>query len=305
MQTIRISHKPCTLPSVLCACLPPSLVDAVGRCEATAVEELRLHAGRYATVTSRGRSLDTGILLSDKELSEILKRMCQGSLYAYSQTINQGYLTMPGGIRVGVCGTAAVEGGEIIGISAISGLMIRIPHAVNVSPAPVLERFLAAEGLRGILVYAPPGHGKTTLLRAVTAALASPPHTRRTVAVDTRAELQFGLEDRQLNLDILVGYPRATGIEIAVRTMGAEVIVCDEIGNAADAHAILLAANCGVPLVASAHAATLSELLERPFMQSLHRAHVFGTYVGIRRGGPLGFTYLFTDWHEADKGVRV
>ncbi len=308
MQTIRICNKPCQLPSELCACLPPHLVDAVSRCGAGIAEELRLHSGRFSTVTSRGKSFDTGILLSEKDMNDILKRMCGGSLYAFSQTINQGYLTMSGGIRVGVCGTAAVEGGTVIGISAISGLMIRIPHAVSVSPAPIIERFLSEEGLRGILIYAPPGHGKTTLLRAVTKALSTPPDARRTVAVDTRAELHFDLGEQNLNLDILIGYPRATGIEIAVRTMGAQVIVCDEIGNTADAHAILSAANCGVPLIASAHAASLSELLSRPFMQQLHRAHVFGAYVGIRRGGALGFTYSFSDWKSAlaeDKAVMV
>ena len=301
MQTIRISHAPIDLPEVLFSCLPEALCRAVKHCGAPDCEELRLHSGRRATVSARGKSYDTGIVLGEQEVNEILKRMCQGSLYAYSQTINQGYLTLSGGIRVGVCGTAAVENGHVIGVSTISGLMIRIPHAVNVSPAPIIERFRAEAGLRGILIYAPPGQGKTTLLRAATRALATMPNGYRTVAVDTRAELRFGLEDPFLNLDILVGYPRDVGIEIAVRTMGAEVIVCDEIGNTSDAHAILSAANCGVPLIASAHAASLDELLSRPFMQTLHRAHVFGAYVGIRRGGALGFAYRFTDWKDGGR----
>lgn len=295
MQTIRTSPDRLSLPPILTACLPTRLISAVASCGAASVEELRLHSNRFATVTSCGKSYGTGIALDAKEMNDILKHMCGGSLYAFGHTINQGYLTLSDGIRVGVCGSAAVENGRVIGINQVSGLMIRIPHSITVSAAPILERFHADEHTHGLLVYAPPRVGKTTLLRTIAAALSAPDCALRTVVVDTREELCYNLDARESNLDILVGYPRAVGIEIAVRTMSADVIVCDEIGNMADAHAILSAANCGVPLIASAHAASVEELLERPFMQALHRARVFGSYVGLKRGSDNTFVYHFTD----------
>ena len=135
-----------------------------------------------------------------------------------------------------------------------------------------------------MLIYGRPASGKTTVLRAIAEAAASSPYSLRTVAVDTREELGWGLGGSDLLLDILIGYPRDLGIEIAVRSLGAQLVVLDEIGSVSDAEAILNAANCGVPIVASAHADSLSELLLRPAIRRLHEARVFSHYAGLTRG---------------------
>lgn len=298
MQQITNSRHRVRLPSALAICLPPRLTDAVQHCDASTVEELRLHCGRYSTISDGQRNLSTGIILNAQEMADILKNMCGGSLYAFSQSINQGYLSMVGGIRVGVCGSAASECGNIIGINDITGLIVRIPHTLPVSAEPIMARFRALPDARGILIYAPPGIGKTTLLRAFSVLAASPAYAYRTVVVDTREEFAFTLDGKDLTLDILIGYPKEIGINIAVRSLGAQLIVCDEIGSVADARAILSAANCGVPIIASAHASTPNELLSRPSFQQLHRARIFGSYVGIRRNGSGGFLYRFTDRDE-------
>ncbi len=293
--TIRVSRPPLPLPEKITACLPKYLSDAITRCGAPRAEELRLHAGRVCTVTADGKNYRTRIILDQNTLSEILKRMCAGSLYAYSESICAGYVPMEGGIRVGVGGCAATEGGRVIGVGNVTSLIVRIPHRIEVDASPLTDRLRLRSGCGGILLYAPPGVGKTTLLRAIAEQAASPSRGIRTVVVDTREELCATLTGTDLTLDILRGYPRARGIEIAVRSMGAELIVCDEIGNEEDARAILYAANCGVPLVASAHAGSREELLSRPPLRSLCEAGMFATLAGVRRGNDNTFLYDLTD----------
>ena len=296
-----MQNQAASLPPVLNEVLPVFLTEAVARCGAPRVEELRLHRDRYATVTCEKKNYNTGVCLRESEMNSILHAMCGGSLYAYEETIVQGYLTMRGGIRVGICGSAAVEKGGIIGVNNISGLMVRIPHAVPVSAEPILRLLQADRASGGILLYAPPGEGKTTLLRAIAKGASSPAFGFKTVAVDTRGELEPLLGGQELLLDILAGYPRHIGIEIAVRTLSAELILCDEIGSESDAHAILAAANSGVPIVATAHAANLKDLLRRPVFARLHRARVFQTYIGIRRhGGDLVCTPFSREDADAD-----
>ena len=299
MQNIQVAYKQSSLPDVLHAILPMHIRDAILCAGANPIEEIRLHSGRMLTVTSRQKNLGCGIVVGEREIQEIFNRMCGGSLYAFEDTIRQGYIPLEGGIRVGICGSAACENGKIIGVHTVTGLMIRIPHAISVNTDAILRSFFEKQAFGGMLIYAPPGVGKTTLLRAIAKDAASPRYGRHTIIVDTRGELNVDLNNSALLLDVLNGYPRDVGIEIAVRTLGAELIICDEIGAMADARATLGAANCGVPIIASAHASSLEELLERPAIKILHRAHVFKTYVGLSRYAQGGFAYTVTDWRDS------
>ena len=280
-----------SLPAELTRAFPDRLTAAILSCGADRAEEVRLHADRVCTVTCGGRDYRTGVVLSAAELSDVLERFCDGSLYAYRDRICAGYLSLRGGLRVGVCGTAATEGGKIIGVGSVSGLVIRVPHSHPVRTEPILRVLRESGGMGGVLVYAPPGVGKTTFLRSAAREASSPAWGWRTVVVDTREELADTLEGRDLLLDVLVGYPHEAGIDVAVRNLGAGLILCDEIGTASEAQAILSAANRGVPLLATAHARTLPELLRRPAIARLHRARVFSAYAGLSRDGTGGFRY--------------
>ena len=187
------------------------------------------------------------------------------------------------------------------GVNEISSFSIRIPH-----PAPPIGQEIAdllrqLSLTRGVLIYAPPAVGKTTLLRSVTAQMAGGEHPLRVSVVDTRGELCYGLSSPTLLVDLLSGYPRGLGISVAARTLSAELIVCDEIGDLEEAREIVQAHNCGVPLLASAHAAHVSELLARPGLRLLHEAKCFGAYVGLtRRPGAFDFYYNVVEWEAAD-----
>lgn len=286
MENRIINEGRTDLPASLVRLLPSSVhqsLEGMGD-----IEELRLAAGKPCWVRKNGKNLPLALSLTREAFDELLDLLCGGSFYAHAETIKEGFLSLDGGVRVGLCGRAVTEGGQVTGLSQITSLCIRIPHTVSVDVSvaeALLSRFSYT---RGILLYAPPDGGKTTYLGSLAARLASGKHPRRVAVVDTRDELSYFLRAPSLCLDILSGYPKGYGVEVATRVLGAQIIICDEIGSAEDAAAILGVQSGGVPLVASAHAASLSELLGRGTLLSLHKAGVFGAYLGLSgTGEPL------------------
>ena len=145
-----------------------------------------------------------------------------------------------------------------------------------------VRRTVTAGG--GVLVYSPPGEGKTTLLRSLSLYLSRGDEALRVCVVDSRDELFSGAEDVSFSLDVMSGYPKAEGIRIATAFMNPQLIVCDEIGDEAEARSIAEAQNCGVPLLASTHGASIAGVLRRGGMRTLFDSDVFELYVGIRMG---------------------
>lgn len=305
------------LPRDIAELLPPRVRGDICRAAELycGIEELRLHSGRRATLTvmlgGRRTNRPTPAVLTQNEMDGVLTALSGGSLYAFRDSIRAGYITHRG-YRVGVCGRAAVDDGEIVGVGDISTLAVRIPHALPPLEGETDMLFSLLDDMhntRGILIYSPPGVGKTTLIRAMAARLAGGREARRVAVVDERGELSAGLEGAELCIDILGGYPKAAGIEIAARTLGAEVIICDEIGSRGEARAVMTAQGCGVPIIATAHAASHPELLSRPGIAELCACGAFGAYVLISRavrdgaGGAFGFN-MQVDLHTGAH-VRV
>lgn len=285
------------IPRALLMKLPYRLSDAIKRKMSSYVsvcEEIRIRRLRMSSLTLSGDvNVPLDISLSREEMEETVNKLCGGSLYAHSETIKEGYISLEGGIRAGVVGRAVLENKRIIGIDDISSICIRIPHFIKADPTPICELIKSFEYVSGVLIYSPPGVGKTTLLRQVAAELSKGSGAVRVTVIDSRGELEFGLGARYLYTDIMSGYPKAVGIEIALRVLNPRVIVCDEIGNDDEISAICSAANGGVALLASAHASDIHGLMAKKSIRELHRSGVFGAYVGLKRSDG-GYSYNIT-----------
>lgn len=246
-----------------------------------ALTEIRLRADGVCSLVLFGKNLPLYTTVGKEETAEILDKICHGSLYAYRDRIAKGYLPMEGGIRVGVVGQARYEEGKTLGISDIRTLVFRIPHRVP-GCADALYTAFTEYRPSGMLIYSPPGVGKTTALRALAEKLGGGRGARRVVVIDEREE--FDPEDyRHATVDLLRGYHRAEGIEIAMRTLTPEVLLTDEIGGAEEARAMVGVLNGGVPLIATAHAATYRELRRKESLSAFFDAGIFGLFAQLVR----------------------
>ncbi len=279
----------CMLPEAVhleIARLAGGYTDFEGR-----LSEIRLRAGRVASLVLDGRNLTLRTSLSGTELAALVKTFCHNSVYAYSESLREGYITLTGGYRVGVAGRAVMDGGCVVGVSDITSLVIRLSHRVRGAADVPLQVFEAMGGRQGLLIYSPPGMGKTTILRDLLVRLSSGPSPRRVAVVDSRGELAGSYIGTTCHVDILSGYPKAEGIELATRTLSPEVILCDEIGGFEEVEAVLAMQNSGVPLIATAHGDSPEGILRRSAIRTLVQCRVFGAYVGVRRDPLRGFLH--------------
>ncbi len=273
--------------------MPEGACSEIIKQDKNSIYEIRIKREGRLVLSTRGGNIPTAFVCTEKDFSSILDKLCQGSLHAYGETIKNGYIPYKEGIRVGVCGSFAENG-----IRDISSIVIRIPKNIRGIGLPLVRRLISGTG-RGMLIYSPPGEGKTTLLRDIAITLSSPPHLYRVSVIDSRGELYIKDAFKSSVADIYKGYPKAFAIELATRTMAPQYIICDELGDD-EARAILALQSCGVPLIASAHGDSLCGILKRRSIRELYDADAFGLYVGIKRTGST-FAFDITD-KEKERG---
>lgn len=225
--------------------------------------ELRLRMGRPATaVTISGRSVTCSKPLTKQDIEDCFGELCRYSVHSFRREIAEGYITLPEGHRAGFCGTAVMRDGDIETLRDISSINLRLAKEIK-GCADELYHAVFEKSLRSLLIVGAPLSGKTTVLRDLTRLLGE---RHKVALIDSRNELAAchgGTPqlDVGLNTDVLSGYPKSEGMEIALRTLSPEIIICDEIGN--DISAIEQCIHCGVKLIATAHASSVEELSKR------------------------------------------
>ncbi len=258
------------------SCLSPQIKEKMLRYPI--INEIRMRKNSPLCFTVGNNNIITDHIVSEGEIKFSVNAFCKNSVHTYFDNIKNGYIPFDDGCRIGVCGKAVTEGNKIINISDISSLNIRLPSEKSIIADELIKNLRVDSGL---LVYSQPCYGKTTLLRKIISFYSSPPYNKRIAVIDSRNELIFGNGETISTVDVFSGYPKAVAIDIAVRVMSPEIIVCDEIGLNDDTNALMECRNCGVSLVCSAHAKSIQELLKRKNIRYLHDMNVFGGYVGI------------------------
>ncbi len=240
--------------------------------------EIRLRRGKESTLVHKRGRCRLRASLGEGEMNSVLMSLAGGAIYAHRDTLAEGYISPIAGLRVGIAGRARYDGGAVVGISDICAFIFRISHS-ECSVGEELYGIFRSRGGRSMLIYSPPSGGKTTALRDLVKRIGL--GGVHVCAVDERCEF-LPREYEGCEVDILRGYKKDKGIEIAVRTLGAELVAVDELSSS-DAAAVLSTLTLGVPFIATVHAAAAAEILQRPAFLPFLKAGIFETLVGIKR----------------------
>ena len=236
-------------------------------------------------------SLDS-IRFTFSEIKNAFCKLCEYSVYKHQKDINNGFITVRGGHRIGICGTAVILDSEIKSVVDITSMNIRAAREyIGCSES----FFRTVEYDDGVLICGIPSSGKTTLLRDISRILTAEKLFKAAV-IDERCEISSSFNGRSnfdLGLcDIYCGFPKDKAVFQAIRTMSPDFIICDELtGN--DIDSVSQTLNYGVRLIATVHCDSLKNALKNPSIVRLLKTKAFRKIVFLNSKMPCKIDHIY------------
>lgn len=266
--------------------MPPSIRRRFHGVNLDEAEEIRLGVGKPVSICFNDgvyyigkngnltRIPNNAVRAAKTDIEAALELVSGSSVYSVKDEIRNGFVTVSGGHRVGITGTAVGENGEIDFLRDVSGLNYRLAREVTGAADKVMDVVTDGETVKNTLIISPPCAGKTTLLRDISRQLSY--RGIRVSIVDERREIAAmrggrSAFDLGFNTDVLEGASKAEGMVMMLRSMSPRVIVTDEIGCAEDVAAIEKLINSGVKVITTVHAENRSRLLKRRDLREVCR----------------------------------
>ncbi len=271
----------------LSPCFPPAIRDEMELLLPGELREIRIRADRETVFCTASRTAFLPWQPDQSQVEALTEALSEHSLHARGEETRQGFITLRGGHRMGLCGHVTPRG-----LRDVASLCIRIAGQWSGCARGLLPHW------ENLLLIGPPGSGKTTLLRDLARLLASGRSPRQVAVIDERGELAACVRgvpqlDVGESCDVLDGCPKPQAVAWLVRSMCPQVIVTDELSGPEDAAALLDAMACGASVIASCHGASLAEVANRPAMAALMSRRAFQRYAVLspEGGGKVAALY--------------
>lgn len=256
------------------------------------ITEIRLNCMRSPLVcTEKKVSILHGDFCDESYFRYSVNAITGGNLYSVGDKMKSGFITLPGGHRVGLCAGAVTNDTQVCNVKDISSLCFRVAKEIKGTGRSIACEMISASLPVAVLIASPPGYGKTTILRDICANLSGGSLDgiiRKVGVCDERSEIAAmcnGVPAFDIGPGAFVydGYPKSSAIMMMLRTMCPDVIITDEIGTDDDFMAICTASRCGVSVVASVHGGDTADLRTRLGKNLINFDAVY--FIGDKRPG--------------------
>ena len=274
------------------------------------LQEIRIRADKPIIVQIGNKEIISEYIASEQDLKMIVQHISNYSVYAFQEEIKNGYITIKGGHRIGICGRCVVENNQIKTIKNIASINFRICREITGCSNKIMKYLIEAGEVINTIIISPPKCGKTTIIRDVTKNISNGIKNynlpgKKVCVIDERSELgacYFGIPQMDLGVrtDILDGCPKSQGIIMAIRSMAPEVIVCDEIGTNKDVESVLIALNSGVSLITTIHGFGVEDLYNRPVFKDIVENKVFKRAIVLSNRKGAGTVESVFDFSKQD-----
>lgn len=131
------------------------------------IEEIRIRSNGNLAIKNGQDLITIFSKVSKEEIQETFENICEKSIYSYTKQISEGFITIKGGNRVGITGSAVIEKGKVINLNYISSLNFRISRQIKDVSNSILKYVIniKKDSIYNTIIASPPGGGKTTILR--------------------------------------------------------------------------------------------------------------------------------------------